>query len=565
MIIYREAHRDERTPAKLQRLQALLRRGDPLALLVELGELEQGVLDALYPCRDGWGAIDRQLRRATLSAARAFLARREGQPLQSHRRSIERALARLQALPLPPAIRIFPPEGYVHYALDPAAYAGAASCYRDDAGAARAARALVVGVRSIGTSLSAVVAAAVGARRTITVRPRGSTGGRHVAADDALLACVRRALARGSDVLVVDEGPGATGETLACVADWLRAAGAGAAQIVLLPSRTWGMPLAPPARRQWFAAARKYELPGDEARPARAAARAGVFDLIDLSEGRWRAVVPGAAGEPACTGHERRKYLGHDARGRRYAVRYAGLGSWGEATVCRARALAAAGLGPQVVGEAEGFMVLEWVDGSVRGQLARGDRPLLEALQRYLAGRLPLFRTGAATATGPAVQMLAENAAEALGAGFPGLAQALRRLEQLPEREAVIADARLQAREWVCTASGWAKVDSIDHGQSLRLPGPTDVAWDIAGAAVEFGLSREAIDRLVRRCAAALGESRPALAEAVAAYGPAYAALGLGEALLGSWEATSAEDKRRLEAKAARYRHLLAILLRRLA
>src|SRR5581483_6867277 len=267
---------------------------------------------------------------------------------------------------------------------------------------------------------------------------------------------------------------------------------------------------------------------------------------------------PGAAGEPAYTGHERRKYLGRDVRGTAYAVRYAGLGSWGEATVARARALAASGLGAPMAGEAEGFVALEWIDGCVRGRPARGERPLLEALQRYLAGRLPLFRTGAAVSTGPVVEMLAENAAEALGAGFPGLAPALRRLERLPEREAVITDARLQAREWIGATSGWAKVDAIDHGDSLRLPGPIDAAWDIAGAAVEFALPPEAVTSLIHHCAAALGESLPALAEAVEAYRPAYAALGLGEARLGSWEATSAEDRRRLEVEAARYRHALA-------
>src|SRR5581483_1299155 len=355
---YREAYRDERTPAKLQRLQALLRRGSLLALLVELGELEQGVLDTLYPSRDGWGPIDQELRRALLSAAQAFLAARDapdGRAPQPYLQCVQCALAGLQCLPLPPTIRIFPPEGYVHYALDPAGYAQAAARYRQDVGAGQAARALVVGVRSVGTSLSAVVAAAIGTRRTITIRPRGSTGRRRIAADPALLACVRRALAGDGDVLVVDEGPGATGETLACVAAWLRTAGAAGERIVLLPSRTWGMPLAPPERRQWFAGARKYQPASDEARPVRAAAQMGIFELADLSAGRWRAVVPGAAGEPAYTGHERRKYLGRDVRGTAYAVRYAGLGSWGEATVARARALAASGLGAPMAGEAEGF------------------------------------------------------------------------------------------------------------------------------------------------------------------------------------------------------------------
>ena len=377
MIVYRDAYRDERATDRLDRLLAMARRldvADVTELLVQIGELEQGLLDALHPHRDGWGPLDEQLRHASLSAGEAFVAALAGRSPQPAVRAAERALAALRRRPLPATVRIRPPEGYVHYALNPAGYAQAAGRYRRDVGEAQAARALVVGIRSIGTSLAAVVAAATGAGWTITVRPRGRTGDRHVAAGEALVARARQALACGGDVLVVDEGPGATGETLASVVAWLRRLGVGDERIVLFPSRTWGMPLAPPERQVWFARARKYELPRDEQRAARAGAQVGVFDLQDLSEGRWRSVVPGAAGEPACTGHERRKYLGRDGRGVRYVLRYAGLGSWGEAARQRAMALAEAGIGPQVAGATDGFLALEWVEGASRPPARRARR-----------------------------------------------------------------------------------------------------------------------------------------------------------------------------------------------
>jgi len=143
----------------------------------------------------------------------------------------------------------------------------------------------------------------------------------------------------------------------------LRGLGVAEARLVLLPSRTWGMPLAPPARRAWFAAARKYGPPGADGRPAAVVARLGLGDLQDLSAGRWRAVVPGAAAEAADVVHERCKYRARDARGGAYAVRYAGLGRWGEAAAARAAGLAAAGIGPEVVAYAGGFLVQRWVEG----------------------------------------------------------------------------------------------------------------------------------------------------------------------------------------------------------
>jgi hypothetical protein len=294
----------------------------------------------------------------------------------------------------------------------------------------------------------------------------------------------------------------------------------------------------------------------------------GIGDLRDLSAGQWRQVIPGAAGEVANPGHERIKLLGGAASGERFLLRYAGLGSWGTAAVARARALAEAGIAAEVVGEAQGFLALSWIAGGPATRRAAGDRRFVAALETYLARRAPLFRTGEPSQVDPIMEMLRTNAEEALGPKAPGLSEALGRLERLPERAAVVPDARLQPREWVCTRSendassagtmpAYVKVDAIDHGDGLRLPGPTDVAWDVAGAVAEFGLDAEVAERLVARCAASTHESAAALAAAVAAYRAPYAACALGDALLASWEATTDHDKRLLAGEAARYRALL--------
>lgn len=560
MIIFRDASREVETREELGALARLADSRDGLGFVVRLGEFEQAVLDATHPTADGWSALAAAFRRALVAAAGEFL---EAGNHTARAEPLRRALAEVEAVAaqFPPRLRVRPPEGYAHYALDPGAYARAAAKYRVDVGAAHAARAVVIGVRSIGTSLSAVVAAAVGSSTAVTVRPRGPSGGRQVLADGALVTRLLTWLGAGGDVLVVDEGPGATGETFAAVASWLRGLGVDERRIVLFPSRGWGMPLAPPDRVAWFERARKYPpSPGDE-RPTRIAEGFGLGPLDDLCAGRWRSVVPGAATFPASPTHERLKYRATAPAGDSVVIRYAGLGRWGADVLERARRLADRGIGPEPIGSREGFLVLRWVAGTPLAPQAECDSTLVHALGDYLATRSTELRTGREVDPAPIIEALRVNATEALGAAAPGLRAALRRLERLPAREAVTPDARLQRREWLRTANRLVKVDAIDHGDGLRLPGPTDAAWDIAGAVVEFGLDREATEALVRRCAGARSAEIAVLTRAVDAYLPAYAAVHLADAVLAMREAAEPIERARWAHEARRYRAALAATL----
>jgi hypothetical protein len=562
VIVYRDAGRVEAVRPRLDRLRRLAEAGDAAAFLVEAGELEQALLDAANPRGDHWGTLEQRLRTLLLAAGRAFVAAARGSAAPAPPLAAARAaLARVEAGPLPTRVLVRPPEGYVHYALDPAGYAAAAAAYARAAGAARAARAIVIGIRSIGTSLSAVVAAALGAPAGVSIRPRGPVGSRRIIATPALEARLTRWLGRGGDVLLVDEGPGATGETLAAAAAWLATLGVGAERLVVLPSRPYGMPLAPADRRAWFGATRKFAPPPDDARIERVAGRIGLDDVVDLSAGAWRARIPGAAGLPACPVHERRKYLGCDSRGRRHVFRYAGLGAWGDAVAARAARLADAGAGPDPTGAADGFVALPWAEGSPAAPAAAADPAFRRAVARYLAARDRALRTGMAARVEPIAEMLECNAREALGGRDAGLAAAVRRLERLPAREAVIPDARLDLHEWVATATGYVKVDALDHGDGLRLPGPADPAWDLAGAAIELALDPGAAAELAARHAAATGASARETAEALAAYRAPYAAWRLADALL-SIEEAEGEDRDLFRRQARRYRDALRAALR---
>ena len=102
------------------------------------------------------------------------------------------------------------PEGYAFYAVYPEMYAMAARALPPSA------KRLVIGIRSIGTSLGAAVARACGAA-LITVRPIGHPFARRLALDDAL----RDHILSFHDLAIVDEGPGLSGSSFGCVADFL--------------------------------------------------------------------------------------------------------------------------------------------------------------------------------------------------------------------------------------------------------------------------------------------------------------------------------------------------------
>jgi hypothetical protein len=52
----------------------------------------------------------------------------------------------------------------------------------------------------------------------------------------------------------------------------------------------------------------------------------------------------------------------------------------------------------------------------------------------------------------------------------------------------VALDGRMQAHEWIHTGMGYIKTDAFDHHDDHFFPGCQDIAWDVAGAAIELGL-----------------------------------------------------------------------------
>jgi hypothetical protein len=299
-------------PAGIERHAALV------VALIEAGELAQGLADETFL------EAGRDTPSATDAAAMALLLR----IAEAVRRSWDSGLARLGptpadevralgAMPLPSTIRSKRAEGFALYSLYPESYLQAASAL--PAGPPTR----VIGIRSIGVPLAALVAAALGAPTPVTLRPVSDPPHRKVAlAEELATGLLADPAARFA---VVDEGPGLSGTSFGAVADFLEDHGVAPERIHFLASHRG--PLAPWARprhrRRWARASRHaVDLADLLVRcPRRPEHRleAWVADLVGSSEepleeisgGRWRPRrYPREADWPACNLYlERRKFL----------------------------------------------------------------------------------------------------------------------------------------------------------------------------------------------------------------------------------------------------------------
>jgi len=207
---------------------------DTRTLLIEAGKLEQGIADYLATNRDECVDLLGVAMELTNRIAQQFCqmyGRESGlvrpnttligtgtlNPLKSKiRELLNRLEVRADTL-----LTIKIPEGFAFYALFPEQYCAAAIAWAAERKGANDNTVLVVGIRSIGTALSAVVRqtlrrAGWNAER-ITVRPTGHPFQRQITElpESEKFRCA----------IIVDEGPGISGSSMAAAATALKTAG----------------------------------------------------------------------------------------------------------------------------------------------------------------------------------------------------------------------------------------------------------------------------------------------------------------------------------------------------
>jgi hypothetical protein len=539
--------------ARLGHLPTAPGRDTIVDLLVDLGEACSAVIDAVCPMRDDeveslrpWGdALHGVARALAASVDHDHDAVRQALSSSRHAVAVLGAATDMRQVPARTA------EGFAHYSLYPEQYVAAAERFLE----AHDPRAVTcMGIRTIGVPLAHLVAATVERRgiaaRVYTVRPRGHPFDRHVALGERLRRAIRESAA--SHYAIVDEGPGLSGSSFAAVSEALLVLGIDAHRIVLFPS--WAPDaarLSPRGQRAWQRHPRVIATFEDVFAPDPSA---------DLSAGQWRRRVVGAdatrwpAVQPQ---HEQRKYL-HRSRAGRWVSRFAGLGRYGRAKLRRAETLADAGFTTQAAYLGNGFLIQAWVDGTPLGADGEFATDVVDRLAAYLAFLRRTFPTGRRASVGDLIEMTRVNALEGLDTECVPAIDALAHDASAFDEPQIGVDGRMLPHEWLSTASGLIKTDALDHHADDFFPGSRDIAWDVAGAIVEFGLDANRTAQLVTRYRAQSGDRT--IARRVPFYQAAYLAFRLGYATLAAEALRSTPDGVRFAHLTARYRRSLAAL-----
>ncbi|HEV7254296.1 MAG TPA: hypothetical protein VGN97_14525 [Mesorhizobium sp.] len=555
------------------------------AAFVQAGELVQALadrefelfgFDALSPAQSAGARLLLALAQALdRSWTSGFSA---GVPLASELPSL------LDTLSGGEPVRAKHAEGFSIYALYPETYLAAARASGLGPGTT------VIGIRSIGSALGALVAAALGAKPAWSVRPVGHPFARELRVAPKLAASIPEG-SENKPFAVVDEGPGLSGSSFAAVDAWLQAQGVAPERIHFFPSHAGepGPQAGPERRERWRAAPRHHtsfeQVILEAETPAHrletwATGLLGDLDapLQDISGGawreldplpfmeeggrrrRWRGPAPNYDAPPADAPMERRKFLARRS-GETFLLKFAGLGAEGFRKLHHARLLAAAKLAPEPVGLVNGFLVERWIEAPALAQTQLGRKDLVAGLARYIAVRarlLPAFNRGASLPD--LFAMTRHNVAQALGEEAAAALEArLAPLAALEEHvRPVGTDNRLHGWEWRVLPDGrLLKHDALDHAAAHDLVGCQDISWDVAGAIVEHALSPDETEVLRGGMTAAGVAVRQELVEALF---PCYLAFQLGLWTMAAGRAAPGESER-LQSLANDYGERLSLWL----
>jgi hypothetical protein len=517
-----------------------------VSIFLRAGELECALTDLAEV--DGQSPSAALLTQVTDLIARALLFPEQAIEISG------RAAALIRQADCPATVRVSPPEGFCFYALHPFDYV---ECARNISMPA-AGQVLVIGIRSMGTTLSAAVRAALVQRRgdeasvrRITVRPEGHPYDRVMNLNHSQREIVIECNRRSALFVVADEGPGLSGSSFLSVADALTALGVSRDRILFICSRHAD----PDTLVANNAAARWRSFNSVVASSLRHAP----LDHVDpISGGNWRNRVFAQAkyGSTRYCDPENwpavweqlspAKYLSKDGK---TLFKYEGLGRYGAAVSKRAHIAAEAGYCAPSAASRNGYAAYPWIDGTL---LSADDvsPELLRELAEYLAFRSRAFPfDGAEPAT--LEEMARFNFALIAG-------REMERSFQLAVERPVIADARMMPHEWmrVEDTGRLLKLDCAAHGDDHFLPGPVDIAWDLAGTILEWQLGDNACDRFLDFYERASGDrSRPRLQNYLFAYAAFQA--GFSEMAASALEISQVEEKRRLQRDHDRHRRQL--------
>jgi hypothetical protein len=518
MIMYGDQHRHE-DPLRLirqlhQHCNSLLHcslhdaQDRSTSLLISCGELAQGLLDAQFYAagQDEWTPLAEHCAALMRLAASTAVDGCQDEVVKKLRSELEC----IQALDIPESITIKTPEGFAFYAVYPELYAFAAAGIEP-----RNRPEIVIGLRSIGISLAAVVAHRFGSTAMlVTLRPTGHPYDRTINLGPKLLA---RLLANASGRYgIVDEGPGLSGSSFMAVADWLIQRGVKPEQLDFFPSHAGepGSKASDSHRSLWQNSHR--HVFGFEAIACDVLKKTGAgfgqttpsAPWRDLSGGKWRDILfaQGDLFPPCNLFLERRKYL--SAAEEPGLAKFAGLGQYGQLLFARAKLLSSADLIPPVRDLRRGFILSDWLTDAVPLLKPRALTPfdrsaLLEQVARYLEYLVIYFPANQPGANANSLCKMAEfNLSQVLSEDLRGLFSDYDEQRDVFDQMSrpIGTDNKMQPWEWLRQPDGkWLKADALEHHADHCCIGAQDVAWDVAGAICELEMTADESISLIER------------------------------------------------------------------
>jgi hypothetical protein len=517
------------------------------ALLVRTGQLEQAIADSVPDRMDLHAPSARVTDCAADAFYRLFKTRADGcwhKPVVSEIESLLGSITR-DARALPP-LTIKVPEGFAFYTLFPEQYCVAADKWLEEIGSCK--RTAVIGIRSIGTTLSAVVAAALRLAgcpvRRFTTRPFGPPHERRAMIHPEQVADAEFAL-------VVDEGPGLSGSSMAAVASAITEAGLPRERIVFLPAHDQlPGPFSSPAVQQWWSTTRRYVVPVGEVRwrghsllqlladRTRETFSDEVRALHDVRDGKWRRFAYRQESDwpTSFQRFERAKYLFELADGRRVLWKFHGLHKPAQPMEgrrpSRSHQAGARIQRVQVLDRCCGFEGSAWIEG-VRLRTTDVDDALLRSLAGYISevAEESLSPCESRTAFERLAEMAFWNTKKSLGSSAAEtVAECSEQVSPNADAEALsYGDGRLPPWEFVRSEDGTIlKTDNSGHDCDHTVIGRQSLLWDAAGLLVEWNLNEERTRTFVEQFRGAAGVQCDE--SALRFFRIAYAAFRLGMA-----------------------------------
>jgi len=511
LFVFRK-HRDElQTEALCQELiaeleAAVVERGSIVDALVRAGEIETGLADCGTANALEMAAIVDRLAAVACGFA----------PCSSLRAAID-ALRRMSDLP---PINCSHCEGFSYYGLHPLDFADLAERIQQELRPVVA----VIGIRTAGATLSAIVRASlqhhhqnyhqthlknhtatagdqVEQVERETVRPEGEPYHRVTRFSEGQSQWIGEKLRQNADFVIVDEGPGFSGSTFLSVARALLEAGVPHTNIVLMTSRPLNAASGAALVAEWKQF-RSFTIDYGTRTPPKA--------QVYIGNGLWRerfyrshAHWPGS-----WTLMERSKYIDSDGSG---FQKFEGFGRYGQLCRRHAEILAEAGLSPQLNTFEDGYASYELLIGR---PLACTDltAEVLSHMAGYCAFRvknLPAKNIDTiALANMRGWNMSVELGTEISKASRSEPSRSNAFWNEPPVESPVYPDCRMMPHEWLQDPDGRiVKTDSVDHAEGHHLPGPVDIAWDLAGAIIEWRLSPPEVDFFLREYQRQSGEN----------------------------------------------------------